>query len=162
MAPLTVCHFRRPPTVCTPLRVSRGPPLSGLRSPAASSSHSTTGSGARKTSPRPPSPLGLLTTGILFWLGWLAPETVPAAAFLVPQILGGYFLAQSLQGRRFNAHIVSGGKKASNWIGAGIGLAVFTPLIGAFVVFVLISGVNPSAIVDMQYSVDMGHDQHVY
>ncbi len=105
---------------------------------------------------------GLLTTGVLFWLAWLAPEAVPAAAFLVPQILGGYFLARSLQGRRFSAHIVSGGKKASNWIGAGIGLAVFAPLIGALVVFVLISGVNPSAFVDMQHSVDMGHDQHVY
>src|SRR5215207_3694211 len=105
---------------------------------------------------------GLVTTGVLFWLAWLAPETVPAAAFLVPQILGGYFLARSLQGRRFSAHIVSGGKKASTWLGTGIGLAVFTPLIGAVVVFVLISGVNPSAFVDMQYSVDMGHDQHVY
>src|SRR4029077_8514165 len=101
-------------------------------------------------------------TGVLYWLAWMVPETVPAAVFLVPQILGGYFLARSLQGRRFSAHIVSGGKKASNWIGAGIGLALFTPLIGAFVVFVLISGVNPSAVVDMEHSVDMGHDQHVY
>jgi hypothetical protein len=40
--------------------------------------------------------------------------------------------------------------------------ATLTPLIGAFVVFPLISGVNPSAFVDMQYSVDMAHDQHVY
>jgi hypothetical protein len=38
----------------------------------------------------------------------------------------------------------------------------FHAAIGALVVFVLISGVNPSAFVDMQHSVDMGHDQHVY
>ena len=40
-----------------------------------------------------------------------------------------------------------------------IGLAIFTPLIGAAVAFVLIGGIK---VVDMQYSVDMGNDQHVY
>jgi hypothetical protein len=30
---------------------------------------------------------GLPTTGVLFWLAWLAPETVPATAFPVLQIL---------------------------------------------------------------------------
>ena len=64
---------------------------------------------------------GLVATGILFWLAWVVPEAVPVAAFLVPQVIGGYFLAQSLQGRRLDAHIVSGGKKASNWIGAASG-----------------------------------------
>ena len=67
-----------------------------------------------------------------------------------------------LQGRRFDAHIVSGGKKATRWIGAGIGLAIFAPIMGALAAFVLFSGINPSAYVDMQYSVDMGHDQYVY
>ena len=105
---------------------------------------------------RPPDDGGSLLAGVV------GARNCSRRRFLVPQILGGYFLARSLQGRRFNAHIVSGGKKASNWLGAGIGLAVFTPLIGAVVVFVLISGINPSAIVDMQYSVDMGHDHHVY
>ena len=85
---------------------------------------------------------GLPTTGILFWLASLAPETVPATAFLVLQILD------------------SSGKTASNWIGAGIGVAVSRRSSAPCVVFVLISGVNPSAFVDMQYSVDMGHNQN--
>jgi hypothetical protein len=159
MARSTVFHG--PPTVCTPQRVSRGPQLG---TPAAGGIVLALNywKWGQKSLAAAAITAGLLTTGVLFWLAWLAPETVPAAAFLVPQILGGYFLARSLQGRRFSAHIVSGGKKASNWLGAGIGLAVFTPLIGAVAVFVLISGVNPSAFVDMQYSVDMGHDQHVY
>ena len=105
---------------------------------------------------------GLLATGFVCWLAWVLPESVPAAAFFVPQVVGGYYLTRWLQGRRFDAHIVSGGKKASRWIGAGIGLAAFAPIMGALAAFVLFSGINPSAYVDMQYSVDMGHDQYVY
>jgi hypothetical protein len=114
MARSTVFNFRRPPTVYTPQPVSRGPPLSALRPPAASSLALTYWKWGQKSLLAAAAiAAGLLTTGVLFWLAWLAPETVPATAFLVLQILD------------------SGGKTASNWIGAGIGLAVFTSLIGA-------------------------------
>ena len=69
---------------------------------------------------------------------------------------------QSLQGRRFDAHVVAGGRKASNWVGAGIGLAFCTLLIGAFAVWFLNSGINPRALLDTQQSVDMGHGQEVF
>ena len=105
---------------------------------------------------------GLLTTAVLFWLAMVVPASVPAAAFLLPQILAGYFLAKSLQGRRFDAHVVAGGRKASNWIGAGIGLAFCTLLIGAFAIWFLNSGINPRALLDTQQSVDMGHGQEVF
>lgn len=105
---------------------------------------------------------GLLTTGILFWLVWVLPDTVPSAVYVTAQVICGLLAARALQSRRVDAHVVSGGNKASNWVGAGIGLAVCTPLMAAFVAAVLFSGINPSAIVDMEHSVDMGHDQHVY
>ena len=100
--------------------------------------------------------------GLVGWLAWVLPENVPAAAFFVPQVVGGYFVALRLQGRRFDAHIVSGGTKASRWVGAGIGLAALTPVIGRHGRICLVQRINPDAYVDMQYSVDMGHDQHVY
>jgi hypothetical protein len=52
-----------------------------------------------------------------------------------------------------------GGKQASNWVGAGIGLAVCAPLIAAFILF---SDVSPDALFDFQESVDMGQGQEVF
>lgn len=65
---------------------------------------------------------GFLTAGIIGWLAVITPASVPALVFLVPQILGGYFVAKWLQGRRFDAHVAAGGRKASPLIGVGIGL----------------------------------------
>ena len=77
MARSTVFNFRRPPTVYTPQPVSRGPPLSTLRPPAASSSHSHTGSGDRKASPRPPSLQASRRLGFSSgWRGW-RPKLFP-------------------------------------------------------------------------------------
>jgi hypothetical protein len=101
---------------------------------------------------------GLVITAVLAWLAWVTPLWVPAAIFLAPQVLGGYFVAKSLQGRRFDAHIAGGGRKASNWIGAGVGLAINTPLVVLF----LVIGLNPSAVYYAQEYVDMGQDQYVY
>jgi hypothetical protein len=104
---------------------------------------------------------GLLVTAILGWLAWVLPLWIPAVVFLVPPIVGAYFVAKRLQGRRVDAHVAGGGKRASNWVGAGIGLAIFVPVATAFVTAFMVSGVNPSALVDTQEYVDMGHDQYV-
>jgi hypothetical protein len=105
---------------------------------------------------------GFLATAVLAWLAWVLPTSVPAAAFLVPQVIGGYFLAKSLQGRRVDAHVAAGGGTASNWIGAGIGLAFCALLVGAFAVWIFSSGVNPRVLIDTQQSVDFGHGQEVF
>ena len=106
--------------------------------------------------------IGLLATAVLGWLAWIAPMWVPAVVFLAPQVLGGYLLARWLQGKRFDAHIAGGGKQASNWVGAGIGLAVCAPLIAAFAAFILFSDVSTDALFDFQESVDMGQGQEVF
>ena len=92
--------------------------------------------------------VGLSATAVLGWLAWIAPMWVPAVVFLAPQVLGGYFLARWLQGKRFDAHIAGGGKQASNWVGAGIGLAICAPLIAAFAALILFSDVTPDALFD--------------
>ena len=113
MARSTVFNFRRPPTrLHSPAGVAWA---TALGTPAAGGIvlALTYWKWGQKSLAAAAIAAGLLTTGVLFWLAWLAPETVPATAFLVLQILD------------------SSGKTASNWIGAGIRLAVFTSLIGA-------------------------------
>jgi hypothetical protein len=105
---------------------------------------------------------GLLITAVFAWLAWVAPAWVPAVVFIAPSVVGGYLVAKLLQGRRYDAHIADGGKRASNWIGAGIGVVITTPLAAAIVIGFVFSGYNPSVMVDAQYSVDMGQEQYVY
>jgi hypothetical protein len=102
---------------------------------------------------------GLLTTVVLGWLVWISPPSVPSAVFVTPQVVGGYLVARWLQGRHFDAHIAGGGKKATIWTATGVGLALFAPILA---VIVLMSGINPGAIRDVQKAVDMGHEQYVY
>ena len=103
---------------------------------------------------------GLLVTAVIVWLALLVPSYVPGAVFVVPQVLGGYFVAKALQGRRLEAHRAAGGANASNWIGAGIGLG-FTAVLVAVVVGVVVTGVNPGAMFETQQWVDMGQGQEV-
>ncbi len=105
---------------------------------------------------------GVLVTAVLGWLAWIVPAGVPAFVFFVPQVVGGYVVAKSLQGRRFDAHVAAGGKKATNWIGAGIGLLFSVLIFGPVIVWYLVSGINPQSQIDYQRSVDFGHGQAVY
>jgi hypothetical protein len=102
---------------------------------------------------------GIATTVVLGWLVWMSPPSVPAPVFVTPQVVGGYFVAKWLQGRRFDAHIAGGGKKATIWIATGLGLALFAPILA---VIVLTSGISPSAIRDAETAVDMGQEQYVF
>ena len=47
---------------------------------------------------------------------------IPNAAFFVPQIIGMYYVAKSLQGSAVDAHRREGGSLASSWGAAGIGI----------------------------------------
>lgn len=105
---------------------------------------------------------GFVVTAVILWIAVIAPSSIPSAAFLVPQVLGGYLVAKALQGPRLEAHRVAGGTNASNWIGAGIGIAFGAVQLAALVGIVVFTGTNPSAVFDAQRSVDMGHGQEVY
>jgi len=38
---------------------------------------------------------GLLVTAVIVWLAFMVRSYVPGAVFLVPQVLGGYFVAKA-------------------------------------------------------------------
>jgi hypothetical protein len=96
-------------------------------------------------------------------LAWVVPASVPAIVFLVPQVVGGYFVGKWLKGRHFDAHVAAGGPKASSGRGAAIGLVFTAWIIGALAVGFLITGINPrAALLDAQESVDFGHDQLIF
>ena len=103
------------------LPASPGPPPSALRPPVASSSRSTTGSGAR-TLRSAAVAAGLLTTAVLFWLAMVVSASVPAAGFLVPQTRR-ILSRQIAPGPPLRRPVVAGGRKGSNWACAAIGLA---------------------------------------
>ena len=105
---------------------------------------------------------GFVATAIIAWLAIITPASVPAFVFLVPQLVGGYFVARWLQGRRFDAHVAAGGGKVSSGIGAAIGLGFGTLMLGAFVVWFLSTGINPQSVLDSQDSVDFGNGQEVF
>jgi hypothetical protein len=105
---------------------------------------------------------GFLITAVIGAIAWITPSDVPAALFLVPQVLGGFAVAKFVQGPRINRHAAAGGQMALTSIGAGVGLGFSAVLVAVIVVGVFASGVNPSAILDSQRSVDFGHGQEVF
>ncbi len=105
---------------------------------------------------------GLFTTGIIFWLAWIVPSNAPGAIFWALQVAGAYFLAERLQGRRIGAYRLAGGQEASNWVGAGIGLAFTALFVGGFVALYAVSGTNFGAALEFDESVDMGSGQEVF
>lgn len=102
---------------------------------------------------------GLIGSLIVFWLAWIAPANVPAAVVWMPAVLGSYFLAKWLQGRRIDAHRAVDGQQATLWVGAGIGVAFLTLFAGCLVGWTLSSGVDTR---DTFGSVAMGHGQEVF
>lgn len=105
---------------------------------------------------------GFAIAAIVGWLAWILPVDIPTPVFVLPQLLLGWVVAKRLQQRRFEAHIALGGLKASNWIGAGIGLSFFAAIAGALAIAFFSSGVNPEALVDSRESIDVGNDQLVF
>jgi hypothetical protein len=106
--------------------------------------------------------VGLAATAAIGWLAWAVPASVPSVVFLAPQVLGGYFLAKLLQGRRIDAHRAAGGRTTSDWVGVGLGLAFSALVIAAVAVWFFTTGINPRALIDSQESVDFGHGQTVF
>jgi hypothetical protein len=58
---------------------------------------------------------------------------IPNAAFFVPQIIGMYYVAKSLQGPAVDAHRREGGSLASSWGAAGIGIFTAFVVLGALI-----------------------------
>jgi hypothetical protein len=76
-----------------------------------------------------------VATAAIIAVGIMAPDEahIPNAAFLVPQIIGMYYVAKSLQGPTVEAHRREGGSLASSWGAAGIGILTLFVLLGALI-----------------------------
>lgn len=87
---------------------------------------------------------GLVGTGLLLALGFILPDGFPT----FPIGLGSLFVmaavARSRQGALVHRHLAAGGKRASGWAAAGIGvlslLAVFVPLVAVLVAAEVVMG----------------------
>ncbi len=74
-----------------------------------------------------------VATAAIIAVGIMVPDEahIPNAAFFVPQIIGMYYVAKSLQGSAVEAHRREGGSLASSWGAAGIGILTAVVLLGA-------------------------------
>jgi hypothetical protein len=91
----------------------------------------------------------LLITLAFFALLMGLPDdvNVPGSAIAVPQLIIMYLLGKQLYGRELSHQIKAGGRIASTWKGAGIGLLSLVAMIPILLGIALISeGVGPSAI----------------
>ena len=105
---------------------------------------------------------GFLISGIIGWLAWITPASVPAAAFLLPQISRWILRRQIAPGPPLRRP-----RRRRRQDGLQLGRRRHRPgvlylLIGAFAVWFPNSGVNPRALLDTQQSVDIGHGQEVF
>ena len=77
---------------------------------------------------------GLVATGFLFTIGYVVPDNFPTFPLSIGALLAMSAVARSRQGALVAQHVAAGGKPASGWVAAGIGIvalvAVMVPLIG--------------------------------
>lgn len=87
---------------------------------------------------------GVAGTGLLFLLGFVLPDGVPSFPIGLLSLFAMGAIARSKQGPLVNRHLAAGGKQASGWLAAGIGIlaliAAFVPLVAFLVVVELLRG----------------------
>jgi hypothetical protein len=83
--------------------------------------------------------LGLLATALTVGLAFVLPKNFPGAPMGLVPLLVLRGIAQKRQRAFVDAHIAAGGKRASTWAAAGIGLlSVVVVLVPVFVVAVIV------------------------
>jgi hypothetical protein len=84
---------------------------------------------------------GVFTTMALYLIAQLLPERSPLPGILlVPQLMGVHRLALHYQGRLLQEHQQAGGKLASSWRAAGLGLLSLLAVLTVFIVGYLLLG----------------------
>lgn len=77
----------------------------------------------------------LLATALLLAFATVGPDLpVGSSAYWVPQLLGMYFIANSLQGQLLTEHRAKQGRLSSAWLAAGVGIGVGVAVLAAYVV----------------------------
>jgi len=85
--------------------------------------------------------VGVVATALLLTLSFLLPDDLPVGQFLgLGVLLATGQIARHRQGALVNAHLAAGGKKASGWAAAGIGLAILLVVFVPIVFLVLLAG----------------------
>jgi hypothetical protein len=100
--------------------------------------------------------LGSIATGLALVLAFLVPDKFPGVVLTVPAMLGMYFLARSVQGPAFELHLQQGGRKASGWGAAGLGLLSMCLVLGGVVAYVLL---GPD---ELGEKIVFGPDEEIY
>jgi hypothetical protein len=65
---------------------------------------------------------GLVASGFLLSIGFILPEGVPTFPIGIGSIFAMSAIAKVRQGEIVQRHLVAGGKRASGWVAAGVGL----------------------------------------
>jgi len=86
--------------------------------------------------------VGVLATILILALALMLPAKTPNALFIIPQIAVMAALAKSLQGPAVERHKQLGGKIASMWVSAGIGLVGLVVFGSAIIGYVYLSAPN--------------------
>lgn len=80
---------------------------------------------------------GLVATGFLLTIGFVVPDNVPTFPISIGSLFVMAAVARARQGAAVAQHVAAGGKPASGWAAAGIGVlalvAVLVPLVGILV-----------------------------
>jgi hypothetical protein len=89
--------------------------------------------------------LGLLATAVFIGLAFVLPKNFPGAPLGLVPLIAMAAIARKRQGAFVQAHIAAGGKRASTWAAAGIGLlSIVVILVPVFVIAVIVGMMSSS------------------
>lgn len=83
--------------------------------------------------------LGVLATAVLLGLSFMLPDNFPSFPIPLASVVGMRAIAQSRHGALLAGHFSAGGRRASGWAAAGLGLlALFVVLVPLVLIFAFI------------------------
>lgn len=81
--------------------------------------------------------LGILATALALGSGFVIKGNSGSSAIAIGMLIATIAAARQLQGPTIDAHRAAGGKIASRWLGAGIGLLIGIVVFGAIILYVV-------------------------
>ena len=87
--------------------------------------------------------LGILGTILLLGISMILPDRSPASLLAIGNVLAMWFIASKLQGDDIMYHEVVGGKIASRWKAAGIGILGLIIVFGGLIGYIMLTSGMP-------------------
>jgi hypothetical protein len=91
---------------------------------------------------------GGFATLLIFGLSFVLPDSFPALGLNLGITFAAWAIAKSLQQTDYDAHLSRGGRKASAWLAAGIGLLCALAMVIAIVGLVLVASLLDPSILE--------------